>query len=75
MSALPARFPRASLIRQAADLDYRLELLAGQTALKAQEAADRGLDTAHLKLQARYIQLDRCREIANQLRAVIWDLQ
>ena len=69
------RFPRASLISDAAEFDSRLSYLMDGTFAKLQEAIDLNIPISVDKLQQRFDQLELCRHACNELRQRLWDLR
>ena len=75
MSGLPARFPRASLVANAAALESRINQLMDQTQVKIEEAEDRGMEIARRKLHRRHHTLDNARQLVNDARIILWQLE
>lgn len=74
MSGLPARFPRSSLIQQAALLESRIQRLLDETQDRINEAEDRGMSAVTRKLAQRFNALDTARQYANDARQALFDL-
>ena len=68
------RFPRMTLIGRSQQLDQLISEACGITAVKMREANDKGPSAIAAKLTRRYEDLNNARELAGQLRQVLWNL-
>ena len=75
MSRLNERFQRAALIAEAARLEHALDMQLGVTIRAHQAAEDANVTALIERLSARRNQLQHCRELANQLRSEVWQLE
>lgn len=72
MSALPARFPRASLIQNAAMLESRINKLLDETQQLIDESEEHGDYIRTRKLGARFNALDDARTSINEVREALF---
>jgi len=75
MASLPERFPRASLLAQAAQLETRINKLMDQALVAANACHSLGLPLQAAKHTQRIAELERARAHANEVRLALWDLR
>ena len=75
MTSLPDRFPRASLLAQAAQLETRINKLMDQALVSANACSQMGLPLQATKHTERLAKLDKARAFANETRLALWDLK
>jgi len=75
MTSLPDRFPRASLLAQAAQLETRINKLMDQALVSANACSQMGLPLQAAKHTERLAQLEKARAFTNETRLALWDLK